>query len=124
LPLIQRIYVQPGTVQTSTYVGTGVDVSGVVTPWTLVLEIQSSAATDGVARFTFQDSVDAFTTVVAGPSVTVEGASRPANERRWSWTQKDFPDMRFGWGSAQLRLALTRISGTNPSIQYSAWVEF
>jgi hypothetical protein len=122
--LINRVFVVTTQTSTSPFTSAGIDVSMITGPWTLVLEVQSSAALDGVARFTFQDSVDAFTTVVAGPSVTVEGASRSANERRWTWTQKDFPDMRFGWGSAQLRLALTRISGTNPSIQYSAWVEF
>jgi hypothetical protein len=123
MPLINRVVVQAETTQTAPFNGPAIDISTVPNnSWTLVLEARSSTADS--ARFCVQDSVDAFTTVVAGPSVEVNGANTLRNTRRWSFTQRDFPDMRFGTASAVLRLALLKLSGTSPSVQYRAWVEY
>lgn len=119
--------VQASVTKTATFNGASIAIDNTVFPttpsWTLVLLV-SVTGPDTVARFTFQDSVDAFTTPLAGPGTAVTGGiSVRAGEKRYTWCSYDFPDLRFGVASAVLRLALTRITGTSPTVTYSAWFE-
>jgi len=96
----------------------------IVGPWTLVLKARSSSASDTLARLCWQDSSDNFNTnIVGGPEVQVFGANAIRNMRRWTFTQKDFPELRIGQGGVTLRLALLRLSGTSPQITYESWIE-
>lgn len=119
--------VQAQVTKTATFNGASIAIDNTVFPttpsWTLVLEA-SVTGPDTVARFTFQDSVDAFTTVLAGPSVVAPGGvTVRGGGKRFTFSSYDFPDLRFGVASAVLRLALTRITGTSPTVTYSAWFE-
>lgn len=97
-----------------------------VPDWTVTLEIRSLSA-GATARFSIQDSVDAFTTVIAGPTFEVgpglTGTGAQVGQtypKYFSFTRKDFPGLRFGVASAVLRVSLTLIQGTLPQVQYQA----
>lgn len=122
------VSVQAKVTKTAAFDGASLDISSVLyttsQDWTLVLEVLTNV---GISRFQFSDSVDAFTTTVAGPTAVVVGAILPSFSKRFTFTRKDFPDLRFGVASAVLRLSLTRISeyvaGDVESVQYKAWLE-
>lgn len=132
---------QAKVAKTAAFQGASVDISGITGDWTLVLEVYGLDATDTV-RFQFSDSVDAFTTVVAGPTVAVTGqlgSNSPTdsggasaglvgayfpNPRRFTFKKADFPDYRCGTASAVGRLEITRITGTGPSVTYMGFIEF
>lgn len=107
-----------------------VDISAITGDWTLVLEIFGLDSGDS-ASFAFEDSVDAFTTPVAGPTVSVTGqigsggtsTSTFSNPKRYSFKKEDYPGLRFGTGSAVLRINLTRITGSSPHVTYQAYLE-
>lgn len=102
--------------------GTQLDISGVTGDWTLVLEVL--AMNDGNAcRFGFQDSVDAFTNNLAGPTISLSGKLTSSAPRRFTVTKKDFPNLRCGVASAVLRLNLLEITGSSKSVTYQAWLE-
>jgi hypothetical protein len=115
--------IQAKVTKTATFNGSGVDVSGISGDWTLVLDVQTVVG-DTAVRFGFQDTVDAFTTPLAGPTVSVSGAVALANSRRFTFKKYDFPGLRCGTASAQLRLAVLAITGTSPSVTYQAWLEY
>lgn len=114
--------VQAKVTKTAAFNGASVDISAIPGDWTLVLNVQKM--TDGAtARFNFADSVDAFTAKIAGPSVSLTGKVDPVNPRRFSFTKKDFPSLRFNAANAVLRLELAELTGSAPSIDYEAWLE-
>lgn len=122
--------VQAKVRKTAAFDGSSIDISAITGDWTLVLEVMDQDGTSPLTRFQFTDSVDAFTTPVAGPTASVSGTlgargSTPAepNTKRYTWQKRDFPSMRFGTGSAVLRLSLTLISGTSAGVTYQAWIE-
>jgi hypothetical protein len=114
--------VQDSVVKTAAFDGTGVDISGISGDWTLVLLIRNLKAACN-ARFVFSDSVDAFSASLAGPSVSVSGAVSSSADRRYTFTKKDFPNLRFGTTSAVLRLSLAELTGTSPTVTYQGWIE-
>lgn len=107
-----------------------IDISAITSDWTLVLEILGLDSGDG-ASFAFEDSVDAFTTPVAGPTVSVTGqigsggtsTSTFSNPKRYSFKKEDYPGLRFGTTSAVLRLNVTRLTGSSPHCTYQAYLE-
>ncbi len=115
--------VQAKVTRTSAANGSSVDISGITGDWTLVLEVLAQNS-GNVSRFIFQDSVDAFTNNIGGAAVSVAEATANANPRRFTFTKKDFPSLRFGVASAGLRLALAEITGSSKSVTYQAWIEY
>lgn len=118
--------IQALVTKTASFDGASIAIDNTVYPtvpnWTLVLDVQATGP-DTVARFQFSDSVDAFTTVLAGPTFVCTGGIAKANDKRFCLKWYDFPDLRFGVASAVLRVSLTRITGTSPTVSYSAWYE-
>lgn len=127
-----RTALQEKTTATSTGVGSisSIDISGINSDWTLVLEVFGMDAVDSV-EFTFEDSVDGFTTPVAGPTVNISGQVSGGgastltfpSAKRYSFTKKDYPGLRFGTGSAVLRLKITRLTGSSPHVTFQSWLE-
>jgi len=113
--------VQAKVTKTAAFNGASLDISGITGDWTLVLKVDKLTA-GKKARFTFEDSVDAFTAKIAGPSFSVKGEVAPEADRTFSVKKADFPSLRFGTGSAVLRLALTEIDASS-SVDYEAWLE-
>lgn len=116
--------VQAKVTKTAAFVGTTeIDISGITGDWTLVLEVSALAASN-VARFSFQDTVDNFSNFLDGPSVSFSGETTSQGPRRVTFQKHDFPALRFGTASAELRLSLTEIKGgSSQSVTYSAWIE-
>ncbi len=107
--------------------GSGVDISGIpaATDWTLVLEITDLNA-EAIIRIGFEDSVDAFSAKLAGPVVSLVGPIRgQAEKRRYTFSKRDFPDLRFGVSSAVLRSGLFKINtdGTE-TCTYHTYLEY
>lgn len=123
--------VQAKVRKTAAFDGASIDISGITGDWTLVLNVMDIAGTTPGVRFQFTDSVDAFSATLAGPTASVSGilgkyGSTPAepNTKRFTWQKRDFPSLRFGTGSAVLRLSLTEITGSgSPGVTYEAWIE-
>jgi hypothetical protein len=115
--------IQVSVTKVAAFNGASLDISALTGDWTICFEVQTVLGSDTSLRFTFQDSVDAFTTTVAGPSFSVYGPSAKTNSRKFSLKKQDFPDLRFGIASAVLRLALTRVTGGSASVTYQAWLE-
>jgi hypothetical protein len=116
--------------KTATFDGPSIAIDNTIYPnvpppdWTLGLEIQALGS-DTVARFQFSDSVNAFGTVLAGPTFCISGkiVNPGFGGKIITITKKDFADLRFGVASAVLRLSLTNISGTMPTVTYKSWLQ-
>ena len=117
--------IQALTTQTAAFTGSGVSISGITGDWTLKLQIASltDTATTPSIRLQFTDTVNAFTSTLAGPTFSLQGALSNSADVVFSWKKKDFPDLRFGVSSAQLRMDLTNIDST-ATIAYHGWVEY
>jgi hypothetical protein len=104
---------------------TGVDISGITGDWSLKIEIQNLSCASGTpnARFTFEDSVDAFTNKLGGPAASVTAPIVSQAPVYKTFRKRDFPALRMGTGSATLRLNLSALGGTTPTITYIAWIE-
>ncbi len=114
--------VQAKVTKTAAFDGSSVDISGLTsTDWTLEIEI---LALTGTCRFQFADSVDAFTTTVAGPTVSCSGTLTTAQPKKYTFTKRDFPDLRFGVTSAVLRLSLTAITASTGTVTYQAFLKY
>lgn len=128
-----QIPIQAKVTKTAQFLGADVTLDDSVvglaaSDWTLVLVIHAQATTT-VSRFVFEDSNNATTTyntdIFPGPSASVAGAIATASgPKRYSWTKKDFPSLRWGATSVVGRLNLTEITGGSKSVTYEAWLEY
>jgi len=121
--------------ETSTNNGSSIAISSITGNWTLVLEVMNQTPST-TTRFTFEDSVDGFSSdIMAGPSTSVTGQIGDGSGsatgycpdvKRYTWCQRDYPDLRFGVSSAHIRLAVTDINGNSgsPSVVYQSWIEY
>ena len=125
--------IQARVTKTAAFAGSGIDVSGIVDgsgaikDWTLKLQVEALsdavAATTPMVRFAFEDTVNDWTASLAGPTISFKGTLAKSFDKVKSFKRQDFPDLRIGVASAQLRLSLTdRVSGD--SVTYRAWVEY
>ncbi len=124
---MNRTDIEAKVTRTAAGNGGSIDISGIAATvdWTLVLEI-TDLNPEAVIRIGFEDSVDAFSAKLPGPSVSIVGPVRgQAEKRRYSWSKRDFPDLRFGVTSAVLRSALYKINteGTE-TITYHTYLEY
>jgi hypothetical protein len=92
------------------------------------IEVTDLSAASGTpsANIVFQDTVDDFTAVQTGPSLHLKGTIGGDAETwfRKSWPVRDFPNLRFGVTSAELRCKIEALGGTTPSITYRTWIEY
>lgn len=116
--------VQSRVTKTASFTGSGLDISGISQDWTLKLQVESMAYASGTpqCRFAFEDTVNDYTASLAGPTVSFKGALSASADKVKSFKKQDFPDLRLGTSSAQLRLKLASFTGDN--ITYRAWVEY
>lgn len=116
-----RTTVQALVTKTAAFDGASLAIDTNATDWTLFLRVAKLTA-GKKARFSFQDSVNAFTANIAGPSFSVKGEVGTDYDRIFSVQKKDFPSLRFNATSAVLRLSLTEIDASS-SVDYEAWLE-
>jgi hypothetical protein len=113
---------------TAAYTGTGISISGFTGDWTLKLQVYSYTPPTGATvaspfRFEFDDTVNSFTGYLAGPTVSFAGQFASSYDNTKAFRKQDFPDLRMGTSSAQLRLVLSNIPASNGGISYRAWIE-
>jgi hypothetical protein len=111
--------------KTAAFTGAGIDISGITGDWTLKINVQSlaDASTTPVVRLSFEDTVNDYTASLAGPTVSFKGALSNNADKVKSFKKQDFPDLRLGTSSAQLRLKLSNIE-SGGSCNYRAWLEY
>ena len=119
--------VQSRVTKTAAFTGAGLDVSGITGDWTLKLQVEalsdSVAATTPVVRFGFEDTVNDYTASLTGPTISFKGTLAKSFDKVKSFKKQDFPDLRLGTGSAQLRLKLLNIE-SGGSCTYRSWLEY
>ncbi len=116
-----RTAVSAKATQTSATNNSSIDISAITGDWTLVITV---FALTGTCRLAIQDSVDAFTTPLGGPHISFSGTIASSYPKRYTFTKKDFPDLRFGVTSAVLRSALTAITASTGTITYQVDLEY
>ena len=114
------------TTSTTAFDGDGVDVSAVnttsINKAVLVVEVINLS---GRARLEFADSVNGFVAKLAGPTLCVaNGSGSGGPVQRYAVKLEDFPDLRLGVADAELRISVTRLTGTNPTITLRSWLEY
>ena len=123
---------------TASFKGAGIDISGITGDWTLKVNVAAMAdsvtANAPVVRFQFVDTVDDYTHSVVGPTLSFKGTIASSYDRVRSFKKQDFPDLRVGVASAQLRLDMSNLQSyvagaavpaatTTCTTTYSAWIE-
>lgn len=118
--------VQSLVTKTAAFTGSGIDVSGITGDWTLKIEVQALSdavtATTPQVRFVFEDTVNDYTASLAGPTISFKGTLAASYDKVKSFKKQDFPDLRLGTGSAQLRLKLSAIE-SGGTVSYASWIE-
>ena len=124
--------IQPKVTVTATGVpGTSaaLSIAGISGDWTLVLEVLGvDAGVTGVS-FQFEDSVNAFSAVIAGPVVSIAGGVSAAgtgpytSPKRYSFKKEDYPGLRAGTTSAVIEVNVTRFSGSG-NVTFQAFIEY
>jgi hypothetical protein len=125
--------VQARVTKTASFTGSGIDVSGIVDgsgavkDWTLKVQVEALsdavAATTPVVRFAFEDTVNDYTASMAGPTISFKGTLAKSYDKVKTFKRQDFPDLRIGIASAQLRLKLSNLE-SGGSCTYRAWLEY
>ena len=131
--------VQSRVTKTAAFTGSGIDVSGITGDWTIKLQVEaladSVAANTPVVRFAFEDTVNDYTASIAGPTVSFKGTLAKSFDKVKSFKKQDFPDLRIGVASAQLRLKVSNLeefvttsgvpaAATTCSVTYRSWLEY
>jgi hypothetical protein len=123
--------IQSQVTRTGAAAGSFVDVSGIVDgsgsprDWTLKINVSAlsdSAGNTPSVRFAFEDSVNAGSAYLAGPTFSFAGTVVAASDKVKSFKKADFPDLRIGVANALLRLRLSNLEVTG-SVTYQAWLE-
>ena len=119
-----RTILQSPVTRTSAANGSGVDVSALVdTSLTCVIEI-TAMGPDTEARFAVQTSSDSFSTVLEGPVISVLGGVSQSACIRFSFRlDRDLPDFAAGVYGTSARLALTRLTGTSPTVSFQSYFD-
>ena len=119
--------VQARVTKTAAFTGSGIDISGITGDWTLKLQVEALSdvvtATSPVVRFGFEDTVNDYTASLIGPTISFKGTLAKSYDKVKSFKKADFPDLRAGTGSAQLRLKLLALE-SGGSCTYRSWLEY
>lgn len=114
--------VQARVSKTAAFTGTGIDVSGITGDWTIKLQIESLTSAK-MCRITLEDTVNDYTASLAGPTVSFKGALASSYDKVKSFKKQDFPSLRLGTASAQLRVKLAEIDSSATAV-FRAWLEY
>lgn len=114
--------VQARVSKTAAFTGSGIDISGITGDWTIKLQVESLTSAKN-ARFSFEDTVNDYTASLTGPTVSFKGALAVSYDKVKSFKKQDFPSLRLGTGSAQLRLKLAELDGSATCV-FRAWLEY
>lgn len=114
--------IQARVSKTTAFTGAGLDVSGITGDWTIKLQVESLTAAKQ-ARFVFEDTVNDYTASLAGPSFSMKGSLGASYDKVKSFKKQDFPSLRLGTASAQLRLKLAELDGS-ATVVYRSWLEY
>ena len=115
------------TISSAAAGATELDISGIDDDWTIFIKVAKLTAASGTpqARLSVEDSVNAFSADLAGPSVSLQGPIATAeSERTWSFKKADFPSLRTGDSSAVLRLNVLELGGTTVSLTVHGFIEY
>lgn len=99
----------------------GLDISGISGDFTIKIAMRSLTAAK-TCRIQLEDSVNAFTAVVAVWSTNFIGSLTSATDEVLSIRKYQLPNNRFGTSSAVLRVNVTAIDATTTAILH-AWLE-
>jgi len=101
---------------------TEVDISGIDGDWTIKLQVESLTEAKKII-LAFEDTVDDFSNSVIGPTVNTVGEISKTADKVWSWTYRNWPSLRFGTASAELRLNCLSIDAATTA-HVRAWIEY
>lgn len=117
-------------VQTVTATGavaptTGLSISGVSGDATIVIEVSTLSSVSGTAsaRIQFEDSTNGFTNATALWIYDVPTGIAGQYSKRVSQRKYQLPNNQFGVSSAVLRVNVTALAGTTPTLSLHAWLE-
>lgn len=121
-----RITITAKVARTTAAADAGVAVDNTTQGWTntprwKLRVIIGAGTTTTDARLQFEDTVDNFTTPLAGPVVLVGVPAGLGAPRHYTFSYRDFPNMKIGAGSSKIRTNLKTIA--NGSITYEAYLE-
>jgi hypothetical protein len=131
--------IQARVTKTASFTGSGIDVSGITGDWTIKLQVEALADSTAVnvpaVRFGFEDTVTDYTASIVGPTISFKGTLAKSYDKVKSFKKQDFPSLRAGVVSGQLRLKLLELSAyasgalvptttTTGSCTYRAWLEY
>lgn len=118
--------IQARVSKTTTFIGAGLDVSGISDDWTIKLQVESLAASTGNkrVRFVIEDTVNDWTASLAGPSFSVKGTIVASADKVMSIKKADFPSLRIGVANGQIRLKLSEVDSGVDSVVYKSWLEY
>lgn len=114
--------VQARISKTAAFTGSGIDVSGITGDWTLKLQVESLTAAKQV-RIGFEDTVNDYTGAIMGPVFSMKGALAKEYDKVKSFKKQDFPSLRLGTASAQLRCKVLELD-SGATVVYHAWLEY
>lgn len=108
--------------KTAAFTGSGIDISGITGDWTIKVQVEALTA-NKQCRLSFEDTVNDYTASLAGPTISFRGALDSAADKVKSFKKQDFPSLRLGTASAQLRLKLAELDSA-AAVTYRAWLEY
>lgn len=114
--------IQARVTKTASFIGSGIDVSGITGDWTLKLQVES-LTDQKLMRLAFEDTVNDYTASLAGPTISFKGALASSYDKVKSFKKQDFPGLRLGTASAQLRANLTALDSA-AIVVFRAWLEY
>ena len=114
--------IQASVNKTAVFTGSAIDVSGITGDWTIKLQVSTLTAAAKV-RFQFEDTVTDWTASLVGPTFNLLGEYTVACDKVKSFKKANYPSLRLGSVSGQLRLKVTEITAAS-SVTYHAWIEY
>jgi hypothetical protein len=120
--MAQMTIIQPVTTKDDVFDGPLLDISHLdyFGDWTLVGEVLTSGP-DTKACFRFDDTEPTQGNFL--PPFTVGGGITDKASVRFTFRKHDYPVLQLGVVNQSIRLRLLKITGTNPTVTYRAWLE-
>lgn len=114
--------VQARVSKTAAFTGAGIDISGITGDWTIKLQVESLTSAKN-CRFAIEDTITDYTASLTGPTCSFKGALAASYDKVKSFKKQDFPSLRMGTASAQLRVKLAELDSSATAV-YHVWVEY
>src|SRR6202012_1640595 len=102
---------------------TGLSVASNAGDYTLAIEVTNLTA-GATARLQLEDTTNAFTGANALAVWDITGqVESGAQSLKKTWRKYELPDSKFDVASGAIRLNVTQLNGTSPSLTVHAWIE-